>query len=96
MELFKQENICSMLKDVLKGKANVDIVKLHKSREFFPLNYKYRQHMHIYRTWVRALMQYHDILLNYSFFKIFYLYPSIFILFSKLLAFFVRIYREDN
>ena len=32
MKLFQQENICSMLKDILKGKAKVDIVKLHKSR----------------------------------------------------------------
>ena len=71
MKLLQQENICSMLKDVLKGKANVDIVKLHKSREVVPRNYKYRQHMRIYRTWVRETMQYHDIPLNCSFFKIF-------------------------
>ena len=42
MKLLQQENICSMLKDVLKGKENVDIVKLHKSREVVPTNYKYR------------------------------------------------------
>ena len=32
MKLLQQENICNMLKDVLKGKAKVDSVKLHKSR----------------------------------------------------------------
>ena len=71
MKLLQQENICSILKDVLKGKANVDIVKLHKSREVVPRNYKYRQHMRIYRTQVIAMMQYHDILLNCSCFKTF-------------------------
>ena len=71
MKLLQHENICSMLKDVLKGKANVDIVKLHISREVVPRNYKYRQHMSIYRTRVRAMMQQHDILLNCSCFKTF-------------------------
>ena len=32
MKLLQQENIWSMLKYVLKGKAKVDSVKLHKSR----------------------------------------------------------------
>ena len=32
MKLLQQEKICSMFKDVLKGKAKVDNVKLHKSR----------------------------------------------------------------
>ena len=73
MKLLQQKNICSMLKDVLKGKTKVDIVKLHKSREFLPRNYKYRQHMHVYRTHVRAMMHYHDILLNCSCFKTFLL-----------------------
>ena len=50
MKLLQKENICSMLKDVLKGKANVDIVKLHKSREVVPRNYTYQKHMCIYRT----------------------------------------------
>jgi len=45
-----QEKLCSMLKDVLKGKANVDIVKLHKSGGVVPRNSKYRQRMRIYRT----------------------------------------------
>ena len=71
IKLLQQENICSMLKDVLKGKAKVDIVKLHKSREVVPRNYKYRQHMCIYSTRVRAMIHYHDILLNCSFFKTF-------------------------
>jgi hypothetical protein len=39
-----------MLKDVLKGKPNVDIVKLHKSGGVVPRNSKYRQRMRIYRT----------------------------------------------
>ena len=65
MKLLQQENICSMLKDVLKGKENVDIVKLHKSREVVPRNYKYRQLMCIYWTRVRAMMHYDgNILLN--------------------------------
>ena len=71
MKLLQQENICSMLKDVLKGKANVDIVKIHKSREVVPRNYKNQKHMHICKTRVRAMMQYHDILLNGSSFKTF-------------------------
>lgn len=45
-----QEKLCSMLKDVLKGKANVDIVKLHKSGGVVPRNSKYRQRMRIFRT----------------------------------------------
>ena len=70
MKLLQQENISSVLKDVLKGKAKVDIVKFHKSREVVPRNYKYRQHMRIiYLTQVRAMMHYHDILLNCSYFK---------------------------
>ena len=32
MKLLQQENICSMLNDVLKGKAEEDSAKLHKSR----------------------------------------------------------------
>ena len=60
-----------MLKSVLKGKSKVDIVKLHKSREVVPRNYKYQQHMCIYRTWVREMMHYHDILLNCSCLKTF-------------------------
>ena len=71
MKLLQQENIYSMLKDFLKGKENVDIVKLHKSREVVPSNYKYQQHMRIYRRRVRAMMKYHDILLNCSCFKTF-------------------------
>ena len=71
MKLLQQENIGSMLKDVLKGKENVEIVKLHKSREFVSRNYKYQQHMRIYRTRVREMMKYHDILLNCSCFKTF-------------------------
>ena len=71
MKLLQQENIGSMLKDVLKGKAKVDIIKLHKSREVVPRNYKYQKHMCIYRTQVRAVVQYHDILLNCSCFKTF-------------------------
>ena len=71
MKSLQWENICSMLKDILKVKANVDIVKLNKSREFVPRNYRYQQHMCIYRTRVRAMMQYHDILLNCRFFKTF-------------------------
>ena len=71
MKLLQQENICSMLKDVLKGKENVDIFKLHKSREVVPRNYKYQQHMCIYSTQVREMMKYHDILLNCSCFKTF-------------------------
>ena len=47
MKLLQQENICSMLKYVLKGKAKVDIVNLHKLREIVPRNYKYQQHMRI-------------------------------------------------
>ena len=70
MKLLQRENIFSMLKDVLKGKEKVDIVKLHKSREVVPRNYKYRKHMRIiYWTWVREMMHYHDMLLNCSFFK---------------------------
>ena len=69
MKLLQQENICVMLKSVLKGKSKVDIVKLHKSREVVPRNYKYRKHMHIYMTRVREMMHYHDILLNCSCFK---------------------------
>ena len=71
MKLLQQEHICSMLKDVLKGKSNVDIVILHKSREVVPRNYNYRQQMRIHRTRVREMMQYHDILLNFRFFKTF-------------------------
>ena len=43
MKSLQHENICSMLKDVLKGKTKVDIVKLHKSREVVLRNYKYRK-----------------------------------------------------
>ena len=32
MKLLQQENICSMLKDVLKGKEKKDSAKLQKSR----------------------------------------------------------------
>ena len=32
MKLLEQENICSMLKDVLKGKEKENSGKLHKSR----------------------------------------------------------------
>ena len=64
MKLLQQKNICSMLKDDLKGKEKVDSVNIHKSREVVPRNYKYQQHMRIYRTQVREMMQYHDILLN--------------------------------
>ena len=72
MKLLQQENICSMFKVVLKGKEKVDIVKLHKSREVVPRNYKCHQHMRIiYWTWVREMMHYHDILLNCSLFKTF-------------------------
>ena len=71
MKLLQQENIGSMLKDVLKGKANVYIVKLHKSREVLPRNYKYRQHMCIHRTRVREMMKYHDIPLDCVCFKTF-------------------------
>ena len=71
MKLLQHENICSMLKYVLKDKEIVDIVNLHKSREVVPRNYKYRQHMSIYRTRVWAMIQYHGILLNCSFFKTF-------------------------
>ena len=71
MKLLQQENVCSMLKDVLKGKTKVDIFKLHKSREFAPKNYKYRKHMCIYKTRVREMMHYHDIILNCSYFKTF-------------------------
>ena len=60
-----------MLEYVLKGKENLEIVKLHKSREVVPINYMYRQHMHIYRTRVITMMQYHEIILNCSFFKTF-------------------------
>ena len=96
MKLLQQENICSMLKDVLKGKENVDIVKHHKSRDVVPINYKYRQHMRIYRTWVRAMIQYHDIILNCSCFKTILFIAIHFIVLSNLLAFFVHNYREDN
>ena len=71
MKLLQQENICSMLKYVLKDKGNVDIAKLHKSRKFVPRNYKYQQHMRIYKMRVREMMQYHDILLNCRCFKFF-------------------------
>ena len=72
MKLLQHENICSMLKDVLKGKEKVDIVKLHKSREVVPRNYKQQQHMCIiYWTQVRAMMHYCDKLLNCSCFKTF-------------------------
>jgi polyribonucleotide 5'-hydroxyl-kinase len=40
-----------MLKDVLKGKPNVEIVKPHKSGGVVPRNSKYQQQMRIYRTW---------------------------------------------
>ena len=73
MKLLQHEDICSMLKNVLKGKENVDIVKLHKSRDVVPRNYKYRQHMRIYRTRVREMMQYHDIILIVASLKHFYL-----------------------
>ena len=39
MKLLQQENICSMLKDVLKGKANKDNSKLHKSNKVLAKNY---------------------------------------------------------
>ena len=32
MKLLQHKNICSLLKDVLKGKAKEDSAKLHKSR----------------------------------------------------------------
>eukprot|EP00252_Welwitschia_mirabilis_P019916 TRINITY_DN4736_c0_g1_i1.p1 TRINITY_DN4736_c0_g1~~TRINITY_DN4736_c0_g1_i1.p1 ORF type:complete len:428 (+),score=77.87 TRINITY_DN4736_c0_g1_i1:83-1366(+) len=44
-----QEKLCSMLKDVLKGKPNIDIVKLHKSGGVVPRNPKYRQRMRTHR-----------------------------------------------
>ena len=96
MKLLQQENICCTLKNVLKGKENVDIVKIHKSREVVRRNYKYRQHMHIYKTQVREMMQYHGILLNCSFFKTLLFIAIHFIVLSNLLAFFVHNYREDN
>ena len=84
MKLLQQENICSMFKDILKGKAKVDIVKLHKSKEVVPRNYKYRQHMCIYSTRVRAMIHYHDILLNCSFFKTIFIYSCKFASFHNL------------
>ncbi|KAL4195227.1 hypothetical protein AMTRI_Chr05g72260 [Amborella trichopoda] len=44
-----QEKLCSMLKDVLKTKPNVDIVKLHKSGGVVPRNPKFRQKARSYR-----------------------------------------------
>ncbi|XP_077248479.1 CLP-similar protein 3 [Tasmannia lanceolata] len=44
-----QEKLCSMLKDVLKNKPNVDIVKLHKSGGVVPRNTKLRQKDRSYR-----------------------------------------------
>ncbi|KAL5999886.1 hypothetical protein ACLOJK_034563 [Asimina triloba] len=44
-----QEKLCSMLKDVLKNKSNVDIVKLHKSGGVVPRNTKFRQKARSYR-----------------------------------------------
>lgn len=38
-----QEKLCSMLKDVLKSKPNVDVVKLHKSGGVVLRNQKVRQ-----------------------------------------------------
>ncbi|XXG82475.1 hypothetical protein AAC387_Pa10g0413 [Persea americana] len=44
-----QEKLCSMLKDVLKTKTNVDIVRLHKSGGVVPRNSKFRQRTRSYR-----------------------------------------------
>ncbi|XP_058107960.1 protein CLP1 homolog [Magnolia sinica] len=44
-----QEKLCSMLKDVLKSKPNLDIVKLHKSGGVVPRNTKFRQKARSYR-----------------------------------------------
>eukprot|EP00268_Persea_americana_P017422 TRINITY_DN1838_c0_g2_i4.p2 TRINITY_DN1838_c0_g2~~TRINITY_DN1838_c0_g2_i4.p2 ORF type:complete len:202 (-),score=44.55 TRINITY_DN1838_c0_g2_i4:266-871(-) len=44
-----QEKLCSMLKDVLKSKSNVDVVKLHKSGGVVPRNPKVRQKARSYK-----------------------------------------------
>ncbi|CAN6470358.1 unnamed protein product [Victoria cruziana] len=44
-----QERLCSMLKDVLKTKGNVDVVKLHKSGGVVSRNAKFRQRSRNYR-----------------------------------------------
>ncbi|GMP28981.1 hypothetical protein CsSME_00004290 [Camellia sinensis var. sinensis] len=44
-----QEKLCSMLKDVLKSKPNVDVVKLQKSDGVVSRNAKVRQKARSYR-----------------------------------------------
>lgn len=44
-----QEKLCSMLKEVLKSKPNVDIVKLHKSEGVVLRNQKVRQKARSFR-----------------------------------------------
>uniref|UniRef100_A0A0D6R4E5 Protein CLP1 homolog n=1 Tax=Araucaria cunninghamii TaxID=56994 RepID=A0A0D6R4E5_ARACU len=45
-----QEKLYSMLKDMLKGKTNIDIVKLHRSGGVVSRNAKYRSRMRVCRT----------------------------------------------
>lgn len=45
-----QEKLYSMLRDVLKGRPGVDIVKLHKSGGVVNRNNKYRQRTRVHKT----------------------------------------------
>ena len=45
-----------MLKDVLKSKSNVDVVKLHKSGGVVPRNPKVRQKARSYKMRVNSIM----------------------------------------
>ena len=44
-----QEKLCSMLRDVLRNKPNVDVVKLQKSGGVVSRNAKFRQKARSYR-----------------------------------------------
>lgn len=53
---FAQEKLCSMLKDVLKSKPNVDVVKLQKSGGVVSRNAKVRQKARGHRIRVKEII----------------------------------------
>lgn len=50
-----QEKLCSMLRDVLKNKSNVDVVKLQKSGGVVSRNVKFRQKSRSHRIRVNII-----------------------------------------
>lgn len=51
-----QEKLCSMLKDVLKNKPKVDVVKLQRSGGVVSRNAKFRQKTRSYRIRVSVIL----------------------------------------